>query len=298
MESRHYFHLVSPSPWPFFTGISLFCITSGAAMFFHFYKIGPKLLILGLISLISCMFFWWRDIIVEGTYQGAHSLIVQQGLRFGIVLFIISEIMFFFSFFWAFFHSSLAPNIEIGSVWPPAEIYVFNPWQVPLLNTLLLLTSGCTVTWAHYLICVASPVSDNIIEVSKKENFLIKKIYLTEISKDRGDFENGNLAFSLTLFLAILFTFFQGYEYFEAPFSILDGIYGSTFFMLTGFHGMHVIVGTIFLTVCAFRYYYNQFSTLHHIGFEGAVWYWHFVDVVWLFLFIIVYYWGGKISFL
>lgn len=283
MKQQHYFHLVSYSPWPILTAFSLFFVTLGAAMTFHFYLKGGKLLTLGLVCLIACMYYWWNNVILEGTFIGNHTKIVQRGLRYGIVLFIVSEIMFFFSFFWAFFHSSLAPSVEIGCIWPPAEIKVFSPWEVPLLNTFLLLSSGATVTWAHYVICAKiSHTFTNVIN---------KKI----TTKEFGDVEEGTKALGSTVGLAILFTLFQVYEYFVAPFSILDGIYGSTFFLLTGFHGLHVLIGTIFLLICAIRNYFYHFSTTHHIGFEAAVWYWHFVDVVWLFLFVIVYYWGGLV---
>ncbi len=177
-----------------------------------------------------------------------------------MVLFIVSEIMFFFAFFWAYFHSSLVPTIEIGSIWPPAGIEVFNPWGVPLLNTFLLLLSGLTITYAHHALLLGY-------------YFYVKDGLL------------------MTVFLAILFTLFQGYEYFEAPFSIADGIYGSTFFMATGFHGFHVIIGTTFIVVCLFRI--HHFTREHHVGFEAAAWYWHFVDVVWLFLFVSIYWWGS-----
>lgn len=288
MRQQHYFHLVNPSPWPILTGFSLLQVTTGAVMYLHFYKNGYSLLLWGLVCLLLCMYQWWGDVIIEGTFQGCHTRIVQQGLRFGIVLFILSEVMFFLSFFWAFFHSSLAPDVSIGCVWPPAEIKVFNAWEVPLLNTIILLSSGCTVTWAHYVLCIPKTIVDIVWWKNTK---LIKLINL-----EKGNIEESTKAFELTIGLALLFTCFQAYEYYEAPFSILDGIYGSTFFLLTGFHGLHVIIGTIFLLVCAIRNYEGHFSTTHHIGFEGAVWYWHFVDVVWLFLFVIVYYWGGYIG--
>lgn len=296
MKQQHYYHLVAPSPWPFLTGISLLFVTMGGALYMHFYNVGGKLFLLGLICLITCMYRWWEEVVIEGTFHGAHTTVVQQGLRYGVVLFILSEVMFFFSFFWGFFHSSLSPNIEIGCIWPPAEIKVFNPWEIPLLNTFLLLSSGCTVTWAHYALCVPSAKIFNVVDFKDMGEWLkgkISRFNLVVSNTDRADKNETTIAFFWTLFLAFLFTIFQAYEYFEAPFSIMDGIYGSTFFMMTGFHGIHVIVGTIFLAVCAVRNYKGHFTTTHHVGFEAAVWYWHFVDVVWLFLFIVVYYWGG-----
>ena len=208
------------------------------------------------------MFVWWRDIIRESTYQGHHTTTVQAGLKSGMVLFIVSEIMFFLAFFWAFFHSSLAPTIEIGAVWPPKGIDVLNPWEIPFLNTVILLTSGATVTWAHHAILA-------------------------------GQKTQGMVSLAATIILAAIFTGFQVIEYIEAPFTITDGIYGSTFFMATGFLGFHVFIGTIFLFICLLRLNANQFSTHQHFGFEAAAWYWHFVDVVWLFLFVAIYWWGG-----
>lgn len=223
------------------------------------------MLFLGIAMVICCMSIWWRDVVREATFNGYHTKTVQLGLRYGMILFIVSEVMFFLAFFWAFFHSSLSPAIEIGSVWPPKSINPFNPWGVPLLNTFILLLSGATVTWAHHEIIVGA----------RKEP--------------------AKLGLLLTLFLAVTFTALQVYEYIEASFSISDGIYGSTFFMATGFHGFHVIVGTAFLTVVTLRLIKNHFTKKHHFGFEAAAWYWHFVDVVWLFLFVTVYWWGNSI---
>jgi cytochrome c oxidase subunit 3 len=179
-----------------------------------------------------------------------------------MILFIVSEVMFFAAFFWAFFHSSLAPTVEIGAVWPPKGIEVLDPWQIPFLNTVILLSSGAAVTWAHHAIILS--YRDQAIQ-----------------------------GLTLTILLAILFTGFQVFEYLEAPFTISDGIYGSTFFLATGFHGFHVFVGTVFLIICLIRQMKNHFTNNHHFGFEAAAWYWHFVDVVWLFLFVSIYWWGG-----
>ena len=258
---RHLYHLVDPSPWPFVGGIAAFATANGAAMYFHSVKGGEELLVFGLLLVIGIMIVWWRDVIREGTFEGHHTKVVQKGLRYGMLLFIVSEIMFFFAFFWAFFSASLAPTIEIGSVWPPEAIHPFNPWDVPLLNTIILLTSGATVTWAHHAITT-------------------------------GVRYEAIFGLILTIDLAVIFTGLQLYEYKEAAFNISDSVYGSTFFMATGFHGFHVIIGTIFLTVCLFRLINYHFTTTHHFGFEAAAWYWHFVDVVWLFLFVSIYWWG------
>jgi cytochrome c oxidase subunit 3 len=259
---KHPFHLVDPSPWPIFGSLAAFVTTSGAVMFMHGYFAGGYAFSLGIFMLIYTMFVWWRDIIRESTYQGHHTTTVQAGLKSGMVLFIVSEIMFFLAFFWAFFHSSLAPTIEIGAVWPPKGIDVLNPWEIPFLNTVILLTSGATVTWAHHAILA-------------------------------GQKTQGMVSLAATIILAAIFTGFQVIEYIEAPFTITDGIYGSTFFMATGFHGFHVFIGTVFLFICLLRLNANQFSTHQHFGFEAAAWYWHFVDVVWLFLFVAIYWWGG-----
>ena len=232
-------------------------------MYFHGYNNGQFLLFTSLLFLIFMMFIWWRDVVRESTFEGNHTKSVEYGLRMGMVLFIVSEVMFFFAFFWAFFHSSLSPAIEIGGVWPPLGIETFSPWEVPLLNTLILLTSGATVTVCHN----------------------------TLITGERTLAINSLIA---TILLAALFTGFQVFEYLHASFTIADSVYGSTFFMATGFHGFHVFVGTCFLSVCLFRLNANHFTREHHFGFEAAAWYWHFVDVVWLFLFVVVYWWGGN----
>jgi cytochrome c oxidase subunit 3 len=208
------------------------------------------------------MYTWWRDVIREATFEEQHTFAVQRGLRFGMLLFIVSEIMFFFAFFWAFFHSSLAPVFNIGGSWPPKEIDPIITLGVPLTNTFFLLSSGATVTWAHHAIIVRA-----------KRQAIIALIF--------------------TLILAVLFTSLQVLEYVESSFSISDSIFGSCFFMATGFHGFHVFIGTLSLFVSLVRIVVNHFTSTHHFGFESAAWYWHFVDVVWLFLFISVYWWGG-----
>lgn len=256
------FHLVDPSPWPIFASLACLISTVGGVMYMHAYTGGNLVLSFGISMILYSMFVWWRDIVREGTYEGHHTQAVQSGLRYGMLLFIVSEIMFFFAFFWGFFHSSLAPTVEIGGVWPPKGIEVLDPWQVPFLNTIILLSSGAAVTWAHHAIL-------------------------------SGKRKQGIVALAITVILAAIFTGFQGYEYVEAPFTISDGIYGSTFYLATGFHGFHVFIGTLFLIVCLGRLVYNHFTQQHHFGFEAAAWYWHMVDVVWLFLFVCIYYWGG-----
>jgi len=257
----HSFHLVTPSPWPIITSFVSFFFLVGAVAYMHRYAGGGFTLIFGLILLLVCMAIWWRDVIRESTWQGNHTFKVQRGLRIGFALFILSEVMFFFSVFWAFFHSSLSPSVELGSVWPPVGLPILNPWHVPFLNTLVLLMSGVTITLAHHA----------IVNVTKL----------------------ANIGFLLTVFLAIFFTALQVYEYIFAPFEFSDGIYGSTFFFSTGFHGFHVFIGTCFIAVCWARFNLSHFNASHHLGFEFAAWYWHFVDVVWLFLFASIYWWGS-----
>jgi cytochrome c oxidase subunit 3 len=259
---RHGFHLVDPSPWPFVGSLSALTTTSGGVMYMHSYSNGGWFLFLGLVGLAATFAIWWRDVIREGTFEGHHTNVVQVGLRMGMILFIVSEIMFFFAFFWAFFHSSLSPAIELGAVWPPRGIAVLNAWELPLLNTVILLSSGASVTWAHEAI------------ISGKRQQAIYGLWIT-------------------IFLAVVFTAIQGFEYVDAGFRISDSVYGSSFFMATGFHGFHVMIGTTFLIVCVFRQIKYHFTREHHFGFEAAAWYWHFVDVVWLFLFVVVYWWGG-----
>jgi cytochrome c oxidase subunit 3 len=260
---KHGFHLVDSSPWPFFASLGSLATTIGGVMYLQGYLGGNALVSLGFVMVLYSMFVWWRDIVREATFQGHHTKMVQVGLRYGMLLFIVSEIMFFFAFFWAFFHSSLAPSIEIGSMWPPKGIAVLNPWDIPFLNTIILLSSGASVTWAHHAI-------------------------------RSGQQMQGIYSLAVTIVLASIFTSLQVMEYLEAPFTISDGIYGSTFFLATGFHGFHVFVGTLFLGVCLIRLYMQHFTKSHHFGFEAAAWYWHFVDVVWLFLFVAIYWWGGS----
>uniref|UniRef100_UPI0031F35851 cytochrome c oxidase subunit III n=1 Tax=Pyrgodera armata TaxID=1964324 RepID=UPI0031F35851 len=259
-HSNHPFHMVDYSPWPLTGAIGTMVMASGLAKWFHMQN--NNLIIIGMIITTLTMIQWWRDVIRESTFQGLHTKFVLMGLRWGMILFITSEVLFFMSFFWAFFNSSLSPTIELGMMWPPIGIKPFNPMQIPLLNTAILLTSGVTVTWAHH-----SMMESNHSQV--------------------------NQSLFLTVLLGMYFTILQMYEYWEAPFTIADAIYGSSFFMATGFHGLHVIIGTMFLLTCLMRHLMNQFSPNHHFGFEAAAWYWHFVDVVWLFLYLSIYWWGS-----
>ena len=262
LNTTHQFHLVDPSPWPLLAALGGFMLTTGLVSYMHKMLGGWNLFLNGFVVILFVMYVWWRDIVREATYEEHHTFVVQRGLRLGMVLFIASEVMFFFAFFWAFFHSSLAPVFNIGGVWPPKAIIAMNTYTIPLTNTFILLSSGATVTWAHHAIIL-----------NAKRHTIISLMY--------------------TIFLAALFTYFQGLEYVSAPFNISDGVYGSCFYMATGFHGFHVFVGTIALAVSFIRIVLNHLTNTHHFGFESAIWYWHFVDVVWLFLFINIYWWGN-----
>src|SRR6476620_6268341 len=263
---HHDYHLVNPSPWPIVGAVGAFTLAIGAIMFFISKKAGtPHLwyVLPGISIVIFTMFGWWRDVIKEAQ-EGYETPVVQMHLRYGMILFIASEVMFFVAWFWAWFDSSLFPSAvdAVGGVWPPKGMAVLDPFGFPLLNTLILLCSGTTVTWAHHSL------------IHGDRSGLIKGLWCT-------------------ILLGMMFTSIQAWEYAHAPFHFKNSIYGSTFFMATGFHGFHVIVGTIFLAVCLGRAYKGHFTPNQHFGFEAAAWYWHFVDVVWLFLFTSIYVWGG-----
>ena len=268
---RHDYHLVEPSPWPAVGAASAFITAVGAVVWMH--GSAPWVMIIGFLGLLYTMFMWWRDVIHEA-HAGDHTPVVSLHLRYGMIMFIASEVMFFVAWFWAFFDASLFSDEAIqasrvaltGGVWPPTGTKIFDPWHLPLVNTLILLTSGTTVTWAHHAL----------------------------LNNDRQGLKWGLIA---TVALGTLFTCVQAYEYAHAQFAFSregeGNIYGSTFFMATGFHGFHVLVGTIFLLVCLFRAMKGHFTPQQHFGFEAAAWYWHFVDVVWLFLFSCVYVWAS-----
>jgi cytochrome c oxidase subunit 3 len=262
VNHKHPFHLVDPSPWPLSISLAALFTTFGGVLYIHGYKSGFELLSLGFFLMICVLSLWWRDVVREATYEGHHTSYVQRGLRIGISLFIVSEVIFFFAFFWAYFYLSL-PILSVGGYWPPLGIDPIKPWGLPFLNTLLLLSSGFTLTWAQHI----------LVAGGKKQSLA---------------------ALGCTLVLALIFISVQVFEYKTASFSISDGAYGSLFYIITGFHGFHVLIGTVFLGVCALRLYINHFSRTHHVGMEAAAWYWHFVDIVWLFVFICIYWWPAK----
>jgi len=259
---RHLYHLVDRSPWPLTVSFGLLFATTGLVCYMNRVSNGFLVFLIGFIITTFSLYLWWRDVVRESTYQGNHTLIVQKGLKLGFMLFIGSEVLFFAGFFWAFFPSSLSPSIFIGLIWPPVNIIVLNPWSIPFLNTVILLLSGLSITWVHFGLIA-------------------------------GKYMQVYYGFIVTLFLAILFTGLQVGEYLNAPFNITDSVYGSSFFSLTGLHGLHVIIGSIFIFVCFIRFLNFHFTVKHHLGFEFASWYWHFVDVVWLFLFVFVYIWSS-----
>ncbi len=260
---NHDYHLVEPSIWPLIGAISAFALFGGFVMALHDNQYGKFIMGLGVAGVLLTMYEWWATTIKEA-HTGYHTPVVQLHLRYGMILFIASEVMFFLGWFWAFFDSSLFPSAveAVGGQWPPKGVEVLNPWGFPLLNTMILLCSGTTVTYAHH-------------------------------SLIHGDRNGLKIGLWMTILLGLTFTSVQAYEYAHAPFPFKGSIYGSTCFMATGFHGFHVIVGTIFLTVCLLRSYRGDFTPRQHFGFEAAAWYWHFVDVVWLFLFTSIYVWGG-----
>jgi cytochrome c oxidase subunit 3 len=261
---NHDYHILKPSILPFLGALGGFIMLFGAVIWMK--GMSPFMTLIGLVLVLYVMYAWWAEVVHEGN-TGDHTPVVRIGLRYGFILFIMSEVMFFSAWFWTFFKHALYPMTEgspaIDGVWPPVGIETFDPWHLPLINTLILLCSGAAATWAHHAIA--------------HEN-------------NRKDMING---LALAVFLGVMFTALQALEYAEAGFGFAGNIYGASFFMATGFHGFHVIIGTIFLLVCMIRAMKGHFTPEQHVGFEAAAWYWHFVDVVWLFLFLAIYIWGS-----
>ena len=257
------YHLVEPSHWPIIGAFGGFLTVFGIILAAHYGNY--MVLVAGALTVIATMAGWWRDVVKESRTPGLHSKVVQLGLRYGMLLFISSEVMFFVGFFWAYFNFLLFPETQGNgqTVWPPANVFTFDPFHLPLLNTMILLLSGTTVTWAHHAL----------------------------LEGNRRDLLRG---LGLTVILGLLFTTCQVIEYSHAPFKFYGGgVYSSVFFLATGFHGFHVIIGTTFLAICWFRAKAGHFTPERHFGFEAAAWYWHFVDVVWLFLFVCIYWYGA-----
>lgn len=261
----HPYHLVNPSIWPLITAFAIMLLVVGGAFALHKDPIGLPMTFAGVAAIIACCFFWWRDVIREGLHDHAHTAKVRIGLRLGMALFICSEVMFFVAFFWAYFGAAWFPRLPLEDVWaiapgvwPPKNIIAFNPFDLPLMNTLILLLSGTTVTWAHHALL-------------------------------EGNHKDVVRGLAITVALGLCFTLCQAFEYSHAAFGLKDGKYAATFFLATGFHGLHVMLGTAFLAVMLVRANRGTLSAQGHLGFEFAAWYWHFVDVVWLFLFIGIY---------
>nr|YP_009629403.1 cytochrome c oxidase subunit III [Saccharosydne procerus]AVV32036.1 cytochrome c oxidase subunit III [Saccharosydne procerus] len=259
MKKNHPFHLVTNSPWPLLTSISIMNLLISTILMFV-----NKNMVFSLISmtnLLMNLYQWWRDTKRESSLKGDHTIMVKKMIKMGMIMFILSEIMFFFSFFWSFFHSSLSPSIEIGLKWPPKGITPFNPIEIPLLNTIILLSSGASITWSHQAM------------LSNK-------------------FKQSMMSLFITIMLGIYFSFLQWIEYKNASFTISDSTFGSTFFLTTGFHGIHVIIGTIFIMTAMESLLKMKMTKINHLSMELSAWYWHFVDVVWLFLYLIIYWWN------
>ncbi|MGR3484650.1 MAG: cytochrome c oxidase subunit 3 [Paracoccaceae bacterium] len=263
-DKNHDYHILNPSIWPFVSGIGCFVMLFGAVLWMH--GSGPWVFLMGLAAVLYVMYAWWAEVVVE-SHSGDHTPVVRIGLRYGFILFIMSEVMFFAAWFWSFFKHALYPmspnSPAVDGVWPPEGVETFDPWHLPLMNTLILLLSGAAATWAHHAL-----VHD----------------------EDRRDVKMG---LAIAVGLGVIFSFLQAYEYSHAAFGWGENIYSDNFFMATGFHGAHVIIGTIFLAICLLRVQQGHFTAQKHVGFEAAAWYWHFVDVVWLFLFAAVYIWGS-----
>nr|DBA43577.1 TPA_asm: COX3 [Bombus fervidus] len=256
MKKNFPFHMVTLSPWPIISSMSLMNFLLSIIIWIYMNNL--IMMNYNLIILIMSVFMWFRDIVRESTFQGMHSMYVMKMLKFSMIMFIISELFFFISFFWTFFHNSISPSIEINSMWPPKMIKFFNPFEIPLLNSIILIMSGFTVTLSHY-------------------NTLNNK------------FKSSVYMLLMTIILGFYFNIMQVFEYYNSYFCINDSIYGSIFFLSTGFHGMHVLIGTLMLLYSLIRMMNNHFSSIHHINYEFSIWYWHFVDVIWLFIYMFYY---------
>lgn len=259
MQKFNPFHLVGSSPWPFLTSISFFSFAFGVIIIVRSYYCIP--FVLSLFFLLSSSFLWGKDIHREGCYEGAHNIEVFTGFKIGIIFFIISELFFFAAIFWSYFHLAESPSVDLGSMWPPLGINCFDPKGIPFLNTVLLVSSGVSVTWSHH-------------------------------SMEVGDFLSRLISLFITVILGLVFTLFQIVEYYLAGFTFCCSSYSSVYFLGTGFHGLHVLIGRSLLVICLYRFSSIFVSPSHRAGFECSVWYWHFVDVIWFFLYLIFYWWG------
>jgi cytochrome c oxidase subunit 3 len=286
---NHDYHILPPSAWPLLSSAAVMLLAVGGLMYMHEAAGGVWVLLGGLAAVLFMMYCWWADVVREA-HAGDHTPVVQLHMRYGMILFIASEVMFFVGWFWAWFNYSLFPvpvEVTEGVVevvadavaqWPPRGLEVINAFELPLLNTFILLLSGTTITWAHH-------------GLIHNERGGVKKGFWGALGVGENDSVLKGLW--LTVVLGVVFSAIQAYEYMHAPFPFGESNYSSAFYMATGFHGFHVLVGTIFLIVNLVRAYKGHFTPRQHFGFEAAAWYWHFVDVVWLFLFVVIYVWGG-----
>ena len=264
MDTRHEqqsFHVVTESPWPLLAAVCLCSNMTQTLLFWNWQMFSVWAVSQSVIGCLCVFGHWFYDVVTEATYEGQHTVSVQSGIRSGMLLFILSEVMFFFSFFWAFFHFVLVSPVNVGHVWPPLGILSLDPTALPLVNTILLLSSGVAITWGH-----------RSIEIGHRHQSIN--------------------ALVLTIIYGIFFSIIQLHEYHITIYSLYDSVYGTCFYLLTGFHGLHIVVGTVFLVVCLVRLISYHYTSNHHVGYVCCIWYWHFVDVVWLFLYIIVYIWA------
>nr|CAD5105744.1 cytochrome c oxidase subunit 3 [Singhiella simplex] len=259
MMNNHFFHLVTHSPWPILVALNL--LNLGTAIVGMIVYSDYALMMISIIVLIAISSQWWRDIIREALYEGTRSVKINQTMGLGMLFFIVSEVWFFISFFWSYFYYSLSPDFTIGMAWPAHGIQPMSFMDIPLLNTLTLLTSGFFVTWSHHALV-------------------------------NHDYKQASLALCLSILSGLYFVIIQAYEYMNSTFSFNDSVFGNSFYILTGFHGIHVMIGLIFISISWFRMVSIQFSPSSFHGYEYSIWYWHFVDLVWLFLYTFLYWWG------
>lgn len=261
-KQSHPYHLVEQNYWPFVMSVTLIDVILNIVLWINRYEMSGWIVLSSTLLLVGCIVFWWLDVIREGTIYGSHTSFVRKGLSSGFLWFLLTEVLVFAGVFWGYLDAAISPNVELGMIWPPIGVITINAWELPFLNTVLLLSSGAFVTWSHHGI----------------------------INNDREKIMKG---IWMCLTLILIFTIFQLLEYKWAPFTLSDGVYGSVFYAGTGLHGFHVLIGTVFLGVILVRLYNYTLTARHHLGLEIAILYAHFVDVVWLLLFCVFYYWGA-----
>jgi len=259
MKKYNMFHLVNISPWPFSTSICFLSFALGVIIIARSFFCAPFLI--SLLLLLYSSYIWGQDIHREACYEGTHNSEVLEGFKLGIIFFIFSECFFFLGIFWTYLHLAESPAVELGGIWPPFGITCFDPIGIPFLNTIILVSSGVSVTWCHHTI-------------------------------EKGFYKLSILSLLFTVILGSIFTIFQLIEYYVAGFTFSCSSYSSIYFLGTGFHGFHVLIGRVLLLIRLLRFLNFFISPNHRAGFECSVWYWHFVDIVWFFLYLIFYWWG------